>query len=62
MIDGHTTFGEYFFKITIGHGITDVEKHGVDDHGFGIMRTLEINDHEGFPPAALCKKISHDRA
>jgi hypothetical protein len=41
-------------------GLTDVEKHGVDDHGFWIMRTFEINDNEWFPPAALYKSIFHD--
>ena len=49
MIDGHTTLGQYFLKITIGHGITDLEKYGVDDHGFWIMCAFEINGHEGFP-------------
>jgi hypothetical protein len=34
VIDGHTTLGQYFLKITIGHGITDLEKYDVDDHGF----------------------------
>jgi len=60
VIDGHTTLGQYLLKIAIGHGITDVEKHGVDDHGFWIMRTFEINDNEWFPPAALYKSIFHD--
>ena len=62
MIDGHTTLGQYLLKITIGHGITDVEKHGVDDHGFWIMRAFEINDHEGFPACSSLQKLFRDPA
>jgi hypothetical protein len=61
VIDSHTTLGQYLLKITIGHGITDVEKHGVDDHGFWIMRAFEINGHEGFSACSSLQKLSHDR-
>jgi hypothetical protein len=61
VIDGHTTLGQYLLKIAIGHGITDVEKHGVDDHGFWIMCAFEINGHEGFPACSSLQKLSHDR-
>jgi hypothetical protein len=56
VIDGHTTLGQYLLKITIGHGITDVEKHGVDDHGFWIMCAFEINGHEGFHACSFFAK------
>jgi hypothetical protein len=61
VIDGHTTLCQYLLKITIGHGIKDVEKHGVDDHGFWIMRTFEITGHEGFPACSPLQKLSQDR-
>jgi hypothetical protein len=48
-------------KITIGHGITDVEKYGVDDHGFWIMCAFEVNGHEGFPACGSLQKLSQDR-
>ncbi len=35
------TFGHDFFKIAIRNGETDVEVHGIQDHGFRVLRAFE---------------------
>ena len=45
MINFNTALGQNFFEIAIRHGVADVEKDGMQDHGFRIVRTLEINRH-----------------
>ena len=43
------------------HDRTDVEKYGVDDHGFWIMCAFGNNGHEGIPACSSLQKLSHDR-
>ena len=45
VIDIDAAFLHYLFRITIGYGISDVEKHGIQDHIFRIMGAFEIDHH-----------------
>jgi hypothetical protein len=43
MVHLHAPFGEDLLKIAIGDGVTDIEKHGVQDYHPRVVYALEIN-------------------
>ena len=45
MVNFDPTFRHNLLQITIRNGISYIEKHCVQDHGFGIVAAFEINRH-----------------
>jgi hypothetical protein len=45
MVNFDPTFRHNLLQITIRNGISLIEKHRVQDHGFGIVAAFEINRH-----------------
>ncbi len=43
MIQIHAAFGHDLFKVSIRNGKSDVEIHGVQDHGFRVLRAFETD-------------------
>lgn len=49
MINLESTFGRDLLQITIRNRKSNIEKHGIQNDGLGILATFEINRHALIP-------------
>jgi hypothetical protein len=67
VINGDAPLSHDLLKVSIGHGVTDVKKHSVQDHGLGVVHAFEINRHSAqlaysFPSKCSAASDGHLKA
>jgi len=58
VINGDAPLSHDLLEVSIGHGVTDVKKHSVQNHGLGVVHAFEINHHSAQLAYLLLSKCS----
>jgi len=67
VINGDAPLSHDLLEVSIGHSVTDVKKHSVQDHGLGVVHAFKINRHSAqlaysFPSKCSAASDGHLKA